>query len=344
MKFDESAPEHHYHYTIRMKSNLFQTDQQYSRDLPTVTSKEFNEYINNGFAGLQCAIDMELFKTVTSREESDYHIELERFPSPAHDPKASKLDEFGLYFIIFSVFICISLIFTRIVEEKSCGFREQLKNATRFSFLNNVALFTINHLQMLLLFVVCLAITCLKGFWFSVNIFYPALLIFVYITSIISFTFLVSAFFESSKIRKITKLILKLTKTFFVYFSRICNSRSDFLVFRSIFLLPTGDGAMEENFDLLPNQRFLPRLQNFPRLHKFGSLLLPPELLSKIASQRWSFCNVRRVLLLDRVIRCLHVALFLHFERVARSIWNPSRTVLHLSKILLRPKSRRCAK
>ena len=197
--FDETAPANMFRYTIRSKSNHFQTDQQYSKDLPGIASKVYNEYISDGFTGLQHSLDVTYFDIKTNRPEAEYRIELERLPSPAHEPIESKINDLGLYIIIFSAFICISLIFTRIVEEKACGFREQLKNATRFSFLNNIALFTVNHLQMLLLFYTCLFITYVKGFWFSVNIFYPALLILFFITSLISFTFLVSAFFESSK-------------------------------------------------------------------------------------------------------------------------------------------------
>lgn len=197
--FDTEAPSNVFRYKIRTRSNHFMTDQQYSRDLPKITSKTRNEYIAEGFLAVQQALSKEFFEIKAKNPGSSYHIELEALPSPNHKPKESKLYDFGYYFIIFSSFICISLVFTRIVEEKSCGFREQLKNATRHSFLNNVALFSVNHLQMLLLFLICLIITYVKGFWFSVNIVYPLLLIIVYITSIISFTFLVSAFFESSK-------------------------------------------------------------------------------------------------------------------------------------------------
>lgn len=201
--FNESAPEHHLQYTIRSKSNHFQTDQQYSKNLPQIANKFSNEYISDGFIGLQHAIDFTFYSTVT-KDHSVYRVELERLPSPPYQPIASRIHDFGIYVVIFSAFICISLIFTRVVEEKACGFREQLKNATRFSFLNNVALFSVNFLQMLVLFYVCLVITYFKGFWFSVNVFYVVLLIALFLTSIISFTFLVSAFFESSKLKEIT--------------------------------------------------------------------------------------------------------------------------------------------
>lgn len=196
--FNETSPNHHLSYTIRSKSNNFMTDQQYSKDLPTIANKFSNEYISGGFLALQHAMDFTYFEIVTNRVDSAYRVELERLPSPASTPMRSKISDLGLYIIIFSAFISISLIFTRVVEEKACGFREQLKNATRFSFLNNIALFTVNYVQMLLLFSICLAITYFKGLWFSVNIFYPILLIIAYLVSIISFTFLVSAFFESS--------------------------------------------------------------------------------------------------------------------------------------------------
>lgn len=199
--FNGSAPEHHLQYTIRSKSNQFKTDQQYSRNLPEVATRNSNEYISEGFIGIQHAIDSTFFGTVTGGR-SVYRIEMERFPAPPELPKSSKIHDLGIYFIIFSAFICISLVFTRVVEEKACGFREQLKNATRFSFLNNVALFSVNLLQMLLLFYIILAVTYFDRFWFSVNVVYAVLLIALFLSSIISFTFLVSAFFESSEFLK----------------------------------------------------------------------------------------------------------------------------------------------
>lgn len=203
--FDETKPKNQLHFTVRSKNNHFQTEQQYSRDLPTVSQKQFNEYISGGFLGFQHAITKTFYDVMTNGSRPDYVIELERLPSPPHQPKASRIDDIGLYFIIFSTLICISLIFIRMVEEKACGFREQLKNATRFSFLNNVALFTINFIQLLILLYICLLITYIKGYWFSVNVFYAAVLIILFIISIISFTFLVSAFFESSKFNDLKK-------------------------------------------------------------------------------------------------------------------------------------------
>lgn len=213
--FNETSPNNHLSYTIRSKSNNFMTDQQYSKDLPTIANKFSNEYISGGFLALQHAMDFTYFEIVTNRVDSAYRVELERLPSPASTPMRSKISDLGLYIIIFSAFISISLIFTRVVEEKACGFREQLKNATRFSFLNNIALFTVNYVQMLLLFSICLAITYFKGLWFSVNIFYPTLLIIAYLVSIISFTFLVSAFFESSMLIVICKFLI--TICLFIY-------------------------------------------------------------------------------------------------------------------------------
>jgi hypothetical protein len=192
---------HQLQYTIRTKSNHFQTDQQYSKNLPEISTKNTNEYISDGFIGLQHAIDTEFFENATGRPY-DYSVEMERIPSPPEQPEASRILDVGIYFIIFAAFICISLIFTRVVEEKACGFREQLKNATPFSYLNNVALFTANFGQMLLLFYIILFITYIKGFWFSVNVFYALLLIALFLVSIISYTFLVSAFFESSELDK----------------------------------------------------------------------------------------------------------------------------------------------
>lgn len=198
--FNGSAPRNHLQYTIRSKSNHFQTDQQYSKNLPEIASKMSNEYLSDGFVGLQHALDLTFFEIVNNASLA-YNVQMERFPSPPDHPVASRILDLGIYIIIFSAFICISLIFTRVVEEKACGFREQLKNATRFSYLNNVALFAVNLLQMLLLFYICVIITYFNGFWFSVNVVYVFLLIALFMTSIICFTFLVSAFFESSEFK-----------------------------------------------------------------------------------------------------------------------------------------------
>jgi hypothetical protein len=189
----------HLQYTIKSKSNRFQTNEQYSKNLQEVASKITNEYINHGFFGIQYALDTTYFETIAGVQEAPYSVQVERLPPLAHDPIASYIDKIGLFIIIFSSLICIALIFTRMVEEKSCGFREQLKNATAYSSLNNAALFTANHFQMLTLFFICLVITYLKGVWVNVNFFYPVTLIILYITAIIAFTFTVSAFFESSK-------------------------------------------------------------------------------------------------------------------------------------------------
>lgn len=189
----------HFDYTIKSKSNRFMTDRHYSKDLSSIASKVRNEYVDYGFLGIQYALDTVYYEIIANENEVPYVIQVERMPSLSQDPIASLIDSLGLFIIIFSALICIALIFTRMVEEKACGFREQLKNATRFSYLNNVALFTANHVQMTLLFFFCLFITYCKGVWISVNFFYPLLLTFVFITSLIAFTFLVSAFFESSE-------------------------------------------------------------------------------------------------------------------------------------------------
>lgn len=197
VKFDTSSNKT-FSYTIRTKSNDFHTDQQYSKNLYGIYDKLLNEYVDTGFLGLQFALDSRYLESIQA--DSSYQIELERLPKPSQVPKSSQIDDVGLYIIIFSVLISISLIFTRLVEEKSCGFREQLKNATRYSYLNNCALFIINAVQMAVLFYLCLAITYSTGIWFSVNLFYAVLLITFYVISILSFTLLVSAFFEHSKL------------------------------------------------------------------------------------------------------------------------------------------------
>ncbi|KAG5682373.1 hypothetical protein PVAND_011729 [Polypedilum vanderplanki] len=186
-----------FQYTIKSKNNRFQSDQQYSKNLNAISSKVTNEYVNYGFLGIQYALDVTYIEHMIKSKETPHVIQIERLPSLGNVPKSSIIESIGLFIVIFSALICIALIFTRMVEEKSCGFREQLKNATPYSSLNNVALFTVNLLQMLSLFFICLVITYNKGVWMNVNFFYPLTLVILYITGIIAFTLLVSAFFES---------------------------------------------------------------------------------------------------------------------------------------------------
>lgn len=276
-------------YTIKSKSNRFMTDRHYSKNLNAVAKKATNEYVNDGFLGIQYGLDTTFYETTAGNSEIPYVIQVERMPSLSQDPLASVIDSLGLFIIIFSALICIALIFTRMVEEKTCGFREQLKNATRFSYLNNFALFTTNHFQMMILFIICLFVTYIKGVWFSVNFFYPLLLTFLYITSLITFTFLVSAFFESSKIN-----VLKLNSfktNLYNNFSRILNGWCGFLVLCTLLLLSARNSPMEKCPHHVPHKRILSRDLNFPRLHELWTLLLPPKFLSKITPQRWCLCN-----------------------------------------------------
>lgn len=184
-------------YTIKSKSNKFQTDQQYSKDLSSIASKMTNEYVNYGFLGIQYALDSTYYEIIAQSKNPPYVVQFERIPSILQDPIASRIDKLGIFFIIFSSLTCIALIFTRMVEEKACGFREQLKNATPYSYLNNIALFIVNFGQIFLFFFICLTIAYFKGIWLNINFLYPVLLMFTYIIAIIAFTFLVSAFFES---------------------------------------------------------------------------------------------------------------------------------------------------
>lgn len=198
IKFHEDDPikSKKFSYTLRTRSNNFHTDQQYSKDLNSIYDKSMNEYDETGFLGFQLGLDRNYIEELS--KPTTYGVEAEKLPKPPQKPKASRIDDVGLYMIVFSVLISISLIFTRLVEEKACGFREQLKNATRYSYLNNFALFSFNAGQMFSLLFLCLFVTYIKGIWFSVNVFYAVVLIALFVTSIISFTFLVSSFFEQS--------------------------------------------------------------------------------------------------------------------------------------------------
>lgn len=183
-------------YMIRTRNNHFKTNLQFSKNLNEIYQKLGNEYITSGFAALEFAIG----ETFLKMQKVDlFTIELERFPDPAVQHQTSKILEFGKYVVLFSSIILIYLVIIRLVEEKACGFKEQLKNATRFSYLNNFALFFVNLLQLLTIIYLCFLITYAKNLWDLIDFFYPVMLILLFSISIICYTFLISAFFESSE-------------------------------------------------------------------------------------------------------------------------------------------------
>lgn len=133
-----------------------------------------------------------------------FQLELERLPSPDHEAKQSKISQFGMLIVIFSVIFMIYQILIRLVEEKTIGFREQLRNVTKYNYLNNFVLFLVNLLQLFLIFAVCYFITIFFGVWEFVADFYVILLLFLFVVAVIAYTFFVSSLFESSecKIRR----------------------------------------------------------------------------------------------------------------------------------------------
>lgn len=205
------ASEKRLSYTIRSMSNRFHTDKQYSNKLE---SKLANQYISDGFLALQHALDMTFFELVTKQKKSSFDVEVELLKTPSFN---SKLNMIGIFIIIFSSLFCISLILARIMEEKSTGFRELVKNATRFSFLNNFVFAIVSYLQMLLLLIGVWLITLCAGYWFSVNVIYAIMLIVLFITSIICYTYFVSALFDSGKF-EIFRLICSELIIIFIYF------------------------------------------------------------------------------------------------------------------------------
>lgn len=147
---------------------------------------------------LQYALDTSYY-IVKSGKPLPYKLELIRLPQPKQTTIESKILNFGLNIVVFASLISLWLIFSRLVEEKSCGFKEQLKNATSFSSHNNLSLFVTNVLQMLTIFLICFAIGQIDGIWLSVNVTLPICLIILFVLSLISYTFLISAFFESGE-------------------------------------------------------------------------------------------------------------------------------------------------
>jgi uncharacterized membrane protein (DUF485 family) len=91
------------------------------------------------------------------------------------------------------------LIILPSIEIKATGFDEHLKNASRFSYLNGVVIYVVNLVQILLIVFAMFVVFFVYDVFGCISIGYPLFLAVLFVTAMMSFTFLLRAAFESSK-------------------------------------------------------------------------------------------------------------------------------------------------
>jgi uncharacterized Tic20 family protein len=125
---------------------------------------------------------------------------LTKYPQPSGQrPSKIKFDAaaFALT-MMFAAFLSFLIILPSI-KTKATGFDENLKHATRFSYMNGVVVYVGNLVQVLLIVIIMFVIFFVFDVFGCISICYPFFLTFLFVTAMMSFSFLLRATFESSK-------------------------------------------------------------------------------------------------------------------------------------------------
>ena len=127
-------------------------------------------------------------------------MEFEHVPKPADNPAMpTNIEYFGCFVGIFFAVPYIFLVLLTIVEEKSIGFKEHLKIATKFSYYNEIAIATINFCHFFIVFAICLIISAYKGLWDGVDLTLVFVLVLLFLVSFMSYTFFMSTFLDTGE-------------------------------------------------------------------------------------------------------------------------------------------------
>lgn len=85
------------------------------------------------------------------------------------------------------------------VEEKEGGFKEHVKNATRFSYLNNFCFYLVNYGQLVTTFLICLILSLPAGTWSCFNVGIVLLFGILFIFALMCFAIFLVTFFDSGE-------------------------------------------------------------------------------------------------------------------------------------------------
>jgi hypothetical protein len=131
-----------------------------------------------------------------------FQISLTKYPQPARErPAKTYFDAAALPLAMMIAALYLYLIILPSIETKATGFDEHLKNASRFSYLNGVVIYVVNLVQILLIVIAMFVIFAIYDLFCCINIGYPLFFAVLFVPAMMSFTFLLRAAFESSKLR-----------------------------------------------------------------------------------------------------------------------------------------------
>lgn len=120
--------------------------------------------------------------------------------------------------IIYSFTALLNMILVPMVEEKACGVKEFLRIASAESWLNNMTFFFTNLLIGCIIFGATLVIAACYQLLGHIAAIWLIILLFLYLTSAIAFTFLLSVAYDSGMFSIVNSMSKRLFKTFFFNF------------------------------------------------------------------------------------------------------------------------------
>jgi uncharacterized membrane protein (DUF485 family) len=138
-----------------------------------------------------------------------FQIFLTKYPQPSGlRPFKRQFDSAALPLAMMFVVLYLFLIILPSIE--TIGFDVHLENTTRFSYLNGVVVYVINLLQIILIVFVIFVLFLVYNLFDCTSISFPFIFTFLFITAMMSFTFLLRAAIESSesvlKVQQVFKL------------------------------------------------------------------------------------------------------------------------------------------
>lgn len=128
-------------------------------------------------------------------------LEFKKFPLNGRERKQFiGIKQTGIFVvIIYSFTALLNMILVPMVEEKGCGVKEFLRIASAQSYLNNVTFFFTNLLIGCIIFGATLVVALCYQILGHVSCIWLVILLFLYLTSAIAFTFLLTVAFDSGK-------------------------------------------------------------------------------------------------------------------------------------------------
>lgn len=189
---------------------------------------DIDEYIDSGFLALQRSIDKEYIELTSDQSRTEFKVgqlcfsapliewipfkiffshcfslqlEFQKFPLNARERKQFiGIKQTGIFVvIIYSFTALLNMILVPMVEEKGCGVKEFLRIASAQSYLNNVTFFFTNLFIGCIIFGLTLIIAACYQLLAHVVGLWLIVLLFLYLTSAIAFTFLLTVAFDSGE-------------------------------------------------------------------------------------------------------------------------------------------------